>query len=535
MQRHYPHVVLLLCLGLSLLSACTPPNTAPVISQPDTVSILHNTLSAPEEKIVAFTVRDAEDAVTTLLIDASSSHPGSVTLTKPSCNDAGQCSLSMTITKTTITTFSVTLTVKDTQTSQASSTFTITVAPEEKTVASGTELKALLESSIAGTSLKITNTAPILLDTQILLDKELTLWGLGQDKTILDAQSLDRLFWIKPTGKVIVHDVTLTNGNAKDAGSTLEGDFVGGAIFNEGLLTLEKVKIISSKALNKNSTSKGKGGGIYTFTTGETTLIESIIGQENNSNIATNSGGGLFNDGGKLEVVQSQVSFNKGELRGGGIFNFRGGQLLVQTSTLFNNFSEDGTAIKNEEGFAVVRGSTLEKNVGTQLEGGAIVNLRGAFEIYDSVLKQNETLSGTGGAIYNGATSTMLIDNTVLEGNKASDAGGAVYNEIGAGLLELRNGSKLTNNASAKDAGAIFNGGQFKISPDCQVTLNTANTANQTFKGGGLYNVGTLVETDDAVLAQVFTNNQPDNVFTPPPGLRYIASIGKFVLINKTH
>lgn len=537
MQKQFLSLVLFY-LGLLVLSACTEPpkppaNEAPTISQPEGVAIFQNTVQVPEEKTIEFTIRDAEDTAKNLSVSAVSSDSSLATLASPTCDETGKCTLKLTITKTLPVTASVTLSVKDTKGGQASSTFTVTVAPEEKTVASGAELKALLESAPAGASIKLINTSLVLLEAQIFLDKELTLWGLGQEQTVLDAQGLDRHFWIKPTGKVSLRDITLTNGNAKDAGSTVEGDFVGGSIFNEGTLTLQGVRIINSKALNKNTTSKGKGGGIYTFTTGETTITESIIGQENASNIATNSGGGLFNDGGKLEVIQSQVSFNKGELRGGGIFNYRRGQLLVQTSTLFNNFSEDGTAIKNEEGFAVIRGSTLEKNVGTQLEGGAIVNLRGDFQIYDSVLKNNETLVGSGGAIYNGATSTMLIDNTVLENNKAATVGGAIYNEFNSGLLELRNGSKLTGNASAKDGGAIFNGGQLKISPDCQVTFNTANTANQTFKGGGLFNAGTLVDTDDTVLAQVFTNNQPDDVFTPPPGLRYIASIGKFVLINE--
>jgi hypothetical protein len=308
-----------------------------------------------------------------------------------------------------------------------------------------------------------------------------------------------------------VHDLTLTNGSANDAGTTPEGDKVGGAIFNEGWLTLEQVRIISSRAV--------KGGGIYTFK-GETRVLKSVIGQENNSNIAANSGGGLFNDDGKLELIESQVSFNRGELRGGGIFNFRTGELLVEASLLFNNFSEDGTAIKNEEATATVRGSTLERNVGTQLEGGAIVNLRGSFALYDSVLKNNETLVGSGGAIYNGSSSAMLIDNTVLEGNKAARAGGAIYNEVNSGLLELRGGSKLVSNSASRDGGGIYNAGRLKISSDCQITSNTANTANASFRGGGIFNTGTLVETSTQTLNRVVTSNQPDNIAEPPSGLR---------------
>jgi hypothetical protein len=519
MQKQWKLVIFLFFVSFFLF-ACTPPdesitppppqNTAPTLSQPSAVSIFHNTLAIPEEKTVTFVVSDKEDAVAKLQVSASVKveDANSVTLATPTCNEAGECALLLTIERTQVKTVTVALTVTDSANATASSTFNVVIAPEEKNVADGAELKTLLETAVPGSSFRLMNTRPILLGTQILLEQELTLFGLGQAQTILDAQTLDRHFWIKPMVKITLHDLTLTNGNAQDAGTSPEGDRVGGAIFNEGLLTLNGVRIINSRAV--------KGGGVYTYR-GETRVLKSVIGQENNSNIATNSGGGLFNDDGKLEVTESQVSFNRGVLRGGGIFNFRTGELLVQSSTLFNNFSEDGTAIKNEEAVAIVRESTLENNAGTQLEGGAIVNLRGRLELYDSLLKNNETLVGSGGAIYNGATSAMLIDNTVLEGNKAARAGGAIYNEVNSGLLELRGGTRIISNSASRDGGGIYNAGTLKISSDCQITTNTANTP---FRGGGIFNTGTFVETPVDVINQVVTNNQPDNVAEPPPGLK---------------
>jgi hypothetical protein len=505
------------------LSACTPPdkqpppppppppNTVPVLSQPDNIAVIHNTLATPEEQMVSFTAIDAEDAETQLVVSAIASDVNIATLGNLSCNEVGDCTLVISIQRTLPAILTITISVKDTKGSEEKKSFDIIIAPEEKNVADGAELKALLESAEPGSSIRLTSAQPILLDTQILLDKELTMWGLGQDKTILDAQNLDRHFWIKPTAKVTMYDLTFTNGNAKDDGSTNQGEPLGGAIFNEGILTLTKVRIISSRALS--------GGGLYNFESGQVVITDSIIGQEDARNVATRSGGGLFNNKGRVEINNSQVSFNEGVLRGGGVFNFNDGDLLVQSSTFFNNFSEDGTAIKNEEAFAVIRGSTLEKNVGSRLEGGAIVNLRGRLELYDSVLKSNETLVGTGGAIYNGTASKMLVDNTVLENNKAARAGGAIYNEAGSGLLELRNGTKLIGNSAAEHGGGIYNAGSLKISSDCQIITNTANTANASFRGGGIFNAGTLVDTSVAVLNQVVTSNQPDNVFTPPPPL----------------
>jgi hypothetical protein len=518
---------------LVLLAACTPPNEAPTISQPGAVSVFQNTLAAPEEQTVSFSIKDKEDKSADLKISAGSSS-SAVTLGTPTCNSAGECSLKLTLAKTAAVQASVTLSVKDSKGATASSSFSVSVEPEEKTVASDGELKALLEGAAAGTVLKISNTEPVLLDKQIILDKELTLVGTGLEKTFLDAGGLDRHFWIKPGGKVILRDLTLTNGNAQDEASTVYDEPLGGAIFNEGLLTLEKVRILSSRAV--------RGGAVYTFgPTGTTVIRDSIIGQSNASNVATRSGGGLFNDAGRLELYNSNISFNNGVERGGGIYNYlETATLIIEDSLFSSNISWDGTAIKNELGKVTIRGSTIENNTASQVEGGAIFNLDGQMEIYNSTLRNNKTLQGSGGAIYStGGNAYILLDATTLTDNQALRAkdrggvGGAIYNDTnptGAGVLELRNGTKILNNHAVADGGAIFNVGQLKISADCQIT---GNVAGATFNGGGLYNVGTVVVEDKTVLSQVFQDNEPDNIFEPPPGLRYITSIAKFVLVNK--
>jgi hypothetical protein len=523
--------VILVLLGVA---ACAPPelpipaNKLPTISQLATLSVNHNTLAEPEQQTLSFTVSDVEDKSSALTVTAKANDIRLVTLTQPSCDEIGQCTFNLTVKRTEVATTSVHLSVKDSKGGEAKNSFEVVIAPEDKTVTNGTELKTLLESATPGQSLRLTSTQPILLDTQILPDKELTLWGLGQDKTILDAQNLDRLFWIKATGKVILQDLTLTNGKAKDDGSTLQDEPLGGAIFNEGLLTLERVRIINSSAVS--------GGGVYNFGPGHIVIKESVIGQENARNIATRSGGGVFNNAGRVEIDHSQVSFNQGDERGGGLYNLNAGELLVQSSTLFNNFSWDGTAIKNEEATTIIRRSTLEQNVATRLEGGAIVNLRGRLELYDSVLKNNETLLGSGGAIYNGATSTMLIDHTELRGNKAARVGGAIYNEIGSGLLELRNGSKIIGNSASENGGGILNAGTLKISDDCQIITNTANTLQQTFSGGGIFNIGTFVDTSEQTLSQVVTNNQPDNIATPSPAMMALyRALYQLRLVNKAN
>ncbi|MGL4608604.1 MAG: hypothetical protein ACRCYY_02800 [Trueperaceae bacterium] len=489
----------------------TPANTPPEISLIAEKQVRHHTLGPVQVETVTFTIQDVEDTEETLAVHAQVlAEPDSVAVTPPVCDAVGTCTLSLSVERTRALTIPISLTVTDAAKTVTTTTFNVVIAPEDKPIDSAADLKTLLETASPGSSFRLITTQPIILDTQFILNKEVSLFGVSPTETVLDVQSKDRHFWLKSNAKLSLHDMTLRNGWAKDDGGTRQGEPLGGSIFNEGMLELTKVHLLSSHAVS--------GGGLYTTRTGKSVIRESVIGKDGGRNIATRSGGGVFNNGGTVEIYTTDISFNQGDERGGGVFNFTDGQLLLEGVTLYNNFSWDGTALKNEEGSVIIRGSTLEKNVATKLEGGAVVNLRGDMEIYDSFLKNNETLLGSGGAIYNGTTSTMLIDNTVFENNRAAQAGGAIYNEVNSGLLELRKTKIITNSAS-REGGGVYNAGQLKITRDSQITSNTANTGNVSAKGGGIFNLGTFVDTSSEVLNQVVTGNQPDNVAKPPAAL----------------
>ncbi len=497
-------------LLILILISCTPPNTPPTISKPEDKTVFHNTLAQGETLEVTFTINDLEDTPEKLTTSASFDKPDIVTALAPISCTKKTCTLSLRIERKQVTTVKATLVVTDTVGAKATSSFAITVSPKDVTVSTGADFITLIDQAQAGESIRI-NSGLLKLSEQILLDKELSLWGMGLDKTILDAQNLDRIFWIQPEAKVVLYDMTLQNGKAKDEGSTLADEPLGGAIFNEGILGLERVRILNSKAV--------RGGGVYNYDTGLLTLKESIIGEKNKGNSASRSGGGLFNDSGKMNVLKSQVSFNQGVERGGGIYNHFNGLLVVEESTFDGNISWDGTAIKNDNdqtgtATTIIRKSVIQNHQASQFEGGAIFN-RGRLELYESSVTKNATLVGEGGGIYSlGPTSVVILDNTTVSENNGAGNGGGINNTNALSTLIIRNGSKIVNNQSSGSGGGIFNEGKLTVTADCEISGNRAGSGR---RGGGMYSVGQLVNTTKETLIATVKNNQPDNIYPELP------------------
>ncbi len=498
---------------LLALVSCTPPNTSPTLSTPANKTLEHNTLAEGQPLEITFTIDDLEDTPDKLITSANFDKPDILTALAPiSCLEK-TCKLSIRSERTQVVAVKITLSVEDTAGAKASSSFDIIVAPKEVSAASEGDLQTIITQAQAGDSIRL-NSSVLKLTTQIMLDKELTLWGMGLDKTFLDAQNLDRIFWILPEAKVMLNDLTLQNGQAKDDGPTLADEPLGGAIFNEGLLALERVRILSSKAV--------RGGGVYNYDTGTLTVTESIIGEKTKGNLALRSGGGLFNDSGTMNLFKTNVSFNEGVERGGGIYNHFNGKLNVEESTFDANISWDGTAIKNDNdqtgsATTIIRKSLIQNHQASRFEGGAIFN-RGKLELYDSTITKNSTLEGEGGGIYSlGAGSSVLLDNTVVTENRAEGNGGGITNSNSASTLIIRNGSQITANQSKLTGGGVYNEGTLTITADCKITGNKANIGNKDRRGGGIYHRGILEDATLTILNAITQDNQPDDIYLDNP------------------
>lgn len=275
--------------------------------------------------------------------------------------------------------------------------------------------------------------------------KSVTILGEGKKYT-----STTLAFDVKPNTELTLNNITLD--------TIQHGSSWGGAMYNEGTLTLDNVTFNNNIA----KTPKAVGGGAMALVASNGNPVSTTIKNSTFTNNSTDSNPSYENNGGAIYVY--------------------GTSGLVGNNTL--NISD----------------SHFESNHTNKTGGAICVNNLGpsnfTIEIKDTTFKENNS-AGYGGAIdvTTGGTGnvTINLDNATFNGNKSESDGGAIAYEKGNITSNIIN-STFTNN-TANNGGAIYNGiKNLEISN----TTFDGNKTNDGGKGGAIYNAGkiSLSETE---------------------------------------
>ena len=349
-----------------------------------------------------------------------------------------------------------------------------------------------------------------LTDTRMDIFSDVTLNGPSSSGGItINGDGQFGLFSVN-SGVVNFNDLTLSN--ASNAGDNVQG----GALYNQGTLTLTRCTI-------SDSTSTNVGGGL--FNSGDLTLVSSTV----SGNSATNGAGGVDNTG-TLTVTGGTISGNNGN-GGGGIANENGATLTITGATISGNdgigsggggvgggiynqgtlFESGNTYFTNSarQGGGIYAagelnssGSTFSKNTASG-EGGGLFFTGFPGEVTNATFTGNSAPNG--GGLYN--QSSLTVSGGTFSGNKATSTdqgGGGIYNGSNLTL----SGATLSGNTSTFDGGGIYNGSGLQMT---SVTLSS-NTA--THGGGALYNGGTT-NLFDSTLAGNSTPGNGGAIFNP--------------------
>ena len=309
----------------------------------------------------------------------------------------------------------------------------------------------------------------------------------------------------------------------------------GGAIVNEGLLTIDGATFDNNKAGIQGGAIYNKGIENNTISNSTFTNNQVLVGGDNGGAIAnsapltitsstfdsnsTGDDGGAIANEDLLDIDGTTFDNNTAGVEGGAIYNLGTQNNTISNSSFTNNQilagGDDGGAIDNHAPLTITN-STFNLNVNHGDDGGAIWNDSNArLEIYDSSFTNNAVdggLSSTGGAIHN--FGNLIVERTLFENNTSSDNGGAIYgsgslSDINISGAELRlnsaadrggaiyiSGSTLvvggnslfTNNSATNHAGAIF----FNTSSPSIISDSILeNNSSLTGSGGAIYNTGT--------------------------------------------
>ncbi len=266
------------------------------------------------------------------------------------------------------------------------------------------------------------------------LTSNITLNGAGAATTIIDGNSIDRVFHVTGVFTVNISGVTMSNGNG-----------AGGGVRNDGgVLT-----IVNSAFTDNYSTGLATGGAI--FNSGTLAITNGAF----SSNSSGNDGGAIFNSG-TLTITNGAFSSNSSGNNGGAIFN---SSTLTITNGAFsdNSSGNDGGAIFTADALTIT-GSAFSGN-SSGGNGGAIFTVD-TLTITSSAFSGNSS-GGDGGAIF--APGTLTVTSCTFSDNSASNDGGAI--KAGGGAMITR--------STFSDNSAWLGGGIY--------TLSTVTIANSTF------------------------------------------------------
>lgn len=310
------------------------------------------------------------------------------------------------------------------------------------------------------------------------------------------------------SGTLTLDNMILSNGHLT---GTISPNWAGGAIYNNGILTI-------TNSMVQSSTNRF-GGGVANFPNGVLYMHNSTV-QNNRTLDAT--GGGLINLG-QMTVDESVIRNNVAIDSGGGIANQEGGVLTVSNSTITENSTDvdDGGGIFNQNSVATILSSTISLNATPNIEfgsGGGIYNAgsRGGNAslsiAYSRVLSNTAgiTSGGIGSGVAFSGTAHMDVSYSDISGNWVTGNptvantgfGGGIANAVTAGtssgsVLITVTHSTVHHN-SAVNAGGVGNSLAGAVGlVDMRVLVensaiysNTATgTGDQRGNGGGIANL----------------------------------------------
>ncbi len=381
----------------------------------------------------------------------------------------------------------------------------------------------------------------------VAINKNIRIDGKGHT---IDAKNLGRIFSIGEGFTVTLTNATLINGKADKGGAiyndgslTLSdvklsdnaADSYGGAVFNNGELVVSDSVFDSNDIVNRGSASVDYGGAaIYNWYDGTLT----VSGSNFTNNIKNYKNGdrlvGAITTIGNATVIGSNFVNNSG--RWGGAISATSAELRKNSSTLTvsNTIFKDNSALY--AGAVYIWGSNyniadcvFDNNTAFGKGNMTPNNNNGGALVVSQVSRFNEPITGTisgskftnnkaqyGGAAYFNKGFVTITDS-VFENNVATAEGGAVdfsHASVKDLVVSINNSSFVGNKAPV--AGAIFTNVDSKIT-NSNFTKNTASKGgavlnengakltvdNSTFKdnaadsyGGAVFNNGELVVSD---------------------------------------
>lgn len=252
------------------------------------------------------------------------------------------------------------------------------------------------------------------------ITSDLTIEGQGYTLARDSAAPVFRSLRVTAGKKLTLFNLTITGGSASS----------GGALYNEGSVTVNHVTFFANTASNQG------GAAMTTGLNNSLTIINSTFA----NNSAANGGAVYADASNALTITASIFSGNSASGNGGAIDSLNGTMLTFAENYLTGNSAASGGGLYSN-GSLTIRNSTFSQNNATG-DGGGLLNL-GSLVISNTTFAENSA-GGNGGGLSNlGSAAVTIIHSTFA----ANSAGG------GGGLHQAGSGLSVTNTLVAGNTG----------------------------------------------------------------------------------
>ena len=277
-------------------------------------------------------------------------------------------------------------------------------------------LRDAIASATDGDTIVFNADMTISLASELKLNKSLIIDASGH-AVVLDGNDVVRVLYVSPwTVTVQLVGLTIRNGYAVNI-----VDAAGGGIYNFSTLTLISTTVSSSSAMI--------GGGIYNDG-GTLSLINSTVAGNSVAGSTPYGGGGILSVGGALSLTNSTVSDNHAGTSGGGIDSSANALTLSNSTISGNDALEYGGGIflgnSSDQAQVTVSSSTISANVGGTVGGIYAVN---PVHMNNSIVAGNASVAPPENDIYPGVavgSSGNLIGGNPLLAVLADNGGSAL-------------------------------------------------------------------------------------------------------------
>jgi predicted outer membrane repeat protein len=339
----------------------------------------------------------------------------------------------------------------------------------------------------------------------------------GNGLIILNANNVDRHFFVGNGVTFRLQNITLRDGNSAVGGGAIEA--------SGAHIILESVQLLNNYAPNQ-------GGAVYCYIgIGGTLTVNNSLFENNTST----NGGAIYNDGCTTTIRNTTFRTNQATGAGGAIHNAFAAPLQVNGSLFQANTALDGGGLFNDSGAAVTLHSvTFQSN--TAGHGGGVEN-SGALTMTHGLLDGN-LVTGSGGGLWN-LGGTVILRQTTVSNNSAYEGGGV--NSYGS-ALEMQDVNIVGNVATGSHGGGLYhvggtafitnatisgnmasasaaNGGGIYQSSDDNMTLTNVTLANNQagLFGGGFYHYGRYAVLTNVTLANNLAGAAGDAIYEDSP------------------